>query len=354
VNAVPGGSSSRSHLETEIAAQPDAVQRLLDTVVPRLDTLAATTRDVDHVVLVGRGSSDNAARYAQYLLGIQHGLPVGLATPSVQTLYGATPRFGRAMVVAVSQSGRSPDVVEVLRAARDQGRPAIAVTNDPSSPLAAVATMVVPLTAGEERAVAATGTYTTSLVALALLSVAFRPAADRGPWLAELAALPDQMATVLADTRRAVPHEVVALRHLLVTGRGLAYGTAFEVALKVRELTGMLAEAFSPPDLLHGPIAAVDDHVGALLIAPAEPSAISQRELLGPLRERGASVAAISSDPELLEAVDLALPLASEPPAWLTPVTAVLPGQVLAGAIARARGRDVDAPVGLRKITETR
>jgi glucosamine--fructose-6-phosphate aminotransferase (isomerizing) len=343
-----------SHLDAEIAAQPDAIQRVLDASVPRLDEVAAAVGDVTHVVLVGRGSSDNAARYAQYLLGIQHGLPVGLATPAVQTLYGATPRFDGALVVAVSQSGRSPDVVGVLDAARRQGRPAIAITNDPTSPLAEAATTVLPLEVGEERAVAATGTYTTSLVALALVSIAFRPRTDQQPWLAELAALPGQVATVLDGVSHEVPGEVLPLAHLLVSGRGLAYGTAYEVALKVRELTGIVAEAFSPPDLLHGPIAAVEAGAGALLVAPREPSLASQRALLEPLRRRGALTLAISSDPGLLADVDVPLPLVAEPAPWLTPVTAVLPGQILASTLARARGRDLDAPVGLTKVTETR
>lgn len=350
-----------SHLATEIAAQPDVLQRTLDANVPQLDGLAAAFADVTHVVIAARGSSDNAARYAQYLLGIHHGLPVGLATPSLQTLYGATPRFDGALVAAVSQSGRSPDVVGVLAAARDQGRPAVAITNDAESPLAEAATHVVPLAAGPERAVAATGTYTASLVALALLDVALRPAADRRPWLDELAALPATVAAVLDGARRDAPDELVALHHLLVCGRGLGYGTAYEVALKVRELTGAVAEAFSPPDLLHGPIgavgtyaASVDDGAGALLVAPAEPSADDVRALLDPLRRRGAVTAAISGDADLLAAVDVALPLAAEPPAWLTPVTSVLPGQILAGAIAAARGRDIDAPEGLTKVTETR
>lgn len=342
-----------SHLETEIAGQPDAIQRLLDTTIPRLDDLALGTGDVTHAVLVGRGTSDNAARYAQYLLGVQHGLTAALATPSVQTLYGTTPRFDRALVVAVSQSGRSPDVVGVLEAARRQGRPAVAITNDPDSPLAAAATTVVDLGVAE-RAVAATGTYTTSLVALALLSVALRPGHERRPWLDELTAVPGAVADVLAAVPSPDAGDVADRDRLLVSGRGFAYGTAFEIALKVRELTGVVAEAFSPPDLLHGPIRAVGEGAGALLVAPNEPSAASQRELLGPLRDRGAVVAAISGDPALLDAVDVPLPLAAEPAPWLTPVTAVLPGQRLAVAIARARGLDLDAPVGLTKVTETR
>lgn len=341
-----------SHLEAEIASQPDAIQRLLDTTAPRLDELAVRTNDVTHVVLVGRGTSDNAARYAQYLLGVQHGLTASLATPSVQTLYGTTPRFDGAMVVAVSQSGRSPDVVGVLEAARRQGRPAVAITNDLGSPLAEAASAVIDLGV-EERAVAATATYTTSLVALALLSVAMRAGHERRPWLDELASLPTTVSRVLEGLPATPDTAVVAGDRLLVSGRGLAYGTAFEVALKVRELTGVVAEAFSPPDLLHGPIRAVGEGAGALLVAPNEPSAASQHELLGPLRDRGATIGAISGDPQLLEVVDVPLPLAAEPAPWLTPVTAILPGQHLAVAIARERDLDLDEPVGLTKVTET-
>ncbi|MFA9429504.1 SIS domain-containing protein [Egicoccus sp. AB-alg2] len=344
-----------SRLSTEIAEQPAAVGRLVDRVTPMLPELhrALWPADVHHVVLVARGSSDNAARYAQYLFGLHHRLPVALAAPSLGSVYGVEPDFRGAMVIAVSQSGQSPDVVGVLDAAQRQGRPTLAVTNDPDSPLAAAAGQVLDLGVGPERSVAATKTYTASLAALALVSVARFGDDRRAALLADLAALPEVLSATVDLDVTAAAAGLRDTEHLLVAGRGLNYGTTFEVALKVRELSGMVAEAYSPPDLLHGPIAAVAPGAAALLVAPTEPSLAGHRELVAPLRARGAVVAALSADPELLESVDLPIALPREPADWLTPVSTVVPAQRLAAALAADRGRDLDAPPGLHKVTRT-
>jgi glutamine---fructose-6-phosphate transaminase (isomerizing) len=344
-----------SHLHTEIAEQPAALAGLLDRVVPELARLRSRVwrDDVRYVVLVARGSSDNAARYAQYLFGLHHRLPVALATPSLGPLYGVTPDLSGALVVAVSQSGQSPDVVGVLEAARAQGRPALAITNDPTAPLAEAATDVLDLGAGVERAVAATKTYTSSLLALALLSAANAGPADRQRLVAELRAVPELVRTVLDVDVSAVAEALGDVSHLLVAGRGLNYGTAFEAALKVRELTGVVAEAFSPPDLLHGPIAAVASGAAALLIAPTEPSLPGQHELIAPLRERHARITAVSADRRVVAAADAAIELVAEPAPWLTPITTIVPVQRLAAAMASDRGLDLDRPEGLQKVTRT-
>jgi glutamine---fructose-6-phosphate transaminase (isomerizing) len=344
-----------NHLLTEIAEQPAALAGLLDRVVPDLDRLASDVwrDDVRYVVLVARGSSDNAARYGQYLFGLQHRLPVALATPSLGHLYGVTPEFSGAAVIAVSQSGQSPDVVGVLDAARRQGRPALAITNDPGSPLADAATEVLDLGVGSERAVAATKTYTSSLLALALLSTARTLAPERDRLLTELRQLPELVSAALDVDVEAAAHALRDVTHLLVAGRGLNYGTAFEAALKVRELSGVVAEAFSPPDLLHGPIAAVAAGAAALLIAPDEPSLANQHELIEALRGRHARITTVSGDRSVLAAADAALELGAQPAAWLTPITTIVPVQRLAAAMTRDRGRDLDAPEGLTKITRT-
>ncbi|GGI08422.1 SIS domain-containing protein [Egicoccus halophilus] len=345
-----------SRLHAETAEQPAAVARLLERVVPNLSTLRRELwrDDVSSIVLVARGSSDNAARYAQYLFGIEHRLPVALATPSLGSIYGVEPDFRQALVVAVSQSGQSPDVVGVLDAARRQGRPALAITNDPDSPLADAATCVLELGAGPERSVAATKTYTTSLTALALVAVAGLDTGRRRERLADLGLLPDVLETVLGLDTGAAAAGLSEVEHLLVAGRGLNYATAFEAALKIRELSGVVAEAFSPPDLLHGPIGAVSSGAAALLIAPSEPSLAGVAALAAPLRERGARLAVLSADASLLAVADVPLRLPREPADWLTPVTTIVPAQRLASALAADRGRDLDAPEGLTKVTRTR
>ena len=344
-----------TRLHTEIAEQPDAVTRLLDRVAPTLPQLhdALWSDDVHHVVLVARGSSDNAARYAQYLFGLHHHLPVALATPSLGSVYGVEPDFRGALVIAVSQSGQSPDVVGVLDAARRQGRPALAITNDPTSPLADAASHVLDLGVGVEASVAATKTYTASLAALALVSLARFGAPRREALLADLAELPAVLTNVVDTPVDMAAAGLGDTAHLLVAGRGLNYGTTFEVALKIRELSGIVAEAYSPPDLLHGPIAAVSPGAAALLVAPTEPSLAGHADLVSPLRERGAVVAALSADPALLAAVDLPIELRREPADWLTPISTIVPAQRLAAALAAGRGRDLDAPPGLNKVTRT-
>ncbi|MEX1164173.1 MAG: SIS domain-containing protein [Nitriliruptor sp.] len=349
-------TDATTHLRTEIGQQAEVIGRLVEASGPLRERMRATfaATDIDHVMLVARGSSDNVARYGQYLLGITCRLPVSLATPSLQSIYGVAPRLDRSLVVAISQSGRSPDVVGVLASGREQGRPTIAITNEPASPLAAVADHVIDLAAGEERAVAATKTYTSSLVAMALLAVALGDPAEAPKRLRDLAELPEVVEAVLAATPVELADRLVDTRHLLVTGRGLNYATAFEAALKIRELTGTVAEAFSPPDLLHGPIAALEAGAAALVIAPTEPSVASQRELVPVLRERGALLAIISADQDLLQAAALPFPLVREPAPWLTPVTSILPAQLLAARLASVRGMDLDRPTGLTKVTETR
>lgn len=348
-----------SWLDEEIAEQPEALARLLDAEAHGMAALGHTLRrqQITSVVLAARGSSDNAARYAQYLLGLHHGLPVALAAPSLGTVYGRHPRFAGALVVGVSQSGASPDVVGVIAAAAAQGRPTVAVTNDPDSPLAAAAAVVLPLHVGVERSIAATKTYTCSLAALALLSAALEEgSSERSARLDALRALPAAAAAVLdgaeGPARNAVTQDGWGER-CIVLGRGLNYSTAFEIALKLRELTGVAADPFSPPDLLHGPIAALAPGTPVVVVAPAEPSAESVATLLPQLTERGARTLVISGREDLLARAAVPLPLGAEPAPWLTPITAVLPGQLLAARLAEARGADPDRPRGLEKVTRT-
>jgi glutamine---fructose-6-phosphate transaminase (isomerizing) len=335
--------------DAEIREQPDVVARLLEREAPALRALAAELRRrrPRYAVIAARGSSDNAAHYAQHVLGRILRLPVVLATPSLHTLYDAPPRFIDAVVIGISQSGASPDVVSVVAEGARQGALTAAITNDPSSPLAAAAAHVVDLGAGDERSVAATKTYTASLAAIAAL------VAEGDPVLSgEVARLPQALAAQLALTGAAdaAVDAAAGWERLTVVGRGAHYATAFEAALKVRELAGIVAEAYSPADLLHGPIATAGPGQPLLAIAPAGPTEGSMRELVAAARERGARVAAIGHDPALgdpfLELVDV--------PEWLGPVVAIVPAQVLAVGLAVRRGVDVDAPFGLSKITLTR
>ena len=343
-----------SWLETEIRGQPAALARLLERQGGRAELAAPFRRDdVRYILIASRGSSSNAARYAQYLLGRAHRVPVMFATPSLYTIYGQPPRLDGAVVIGISQSGASPDVRAVLAEARRQGRPTIALTNDSGSPLAAEADVVVPLEAGDERAVAATKTYLNSLGAIALL---FAAIGSDDVAREELARMPDALERQVALSLELSPglEGYADAVGATVVARGVNYGTAFEIALKIRELSGLVVEAYSPADLMHGPIAAIRPGWPVVVVAPTGPAHASVAEVLPALEERRARLLAVSDVDALLERAQTPLPLVLGVPEWLSPLVAVVPGQVAAMRIALLRGLDVDSPAGLRKITLTR
>ena len=344
-----------SWLETELREQPNALQRLLEQ--QRASARGAARlfreRDVRYVLIASRGSSSNVARYAQYLLGRAHRVPVMFATPSLYTIYGQPPRLDGALVIGISQSGASPDVVAVLAEARAQGCPTLVLTNDIESPLARTAEAVLSLEAGEEHAVAATKTYLNSLGAVALL---FAEIGDDTVAREELAAMPDALAAQI-ELSLTEESPLEAYRNavgLTVVARGVNYGTGYEIALKIRELSGLVTEAYSPADLMHGPIAAIQPGWPVVVVAPSGPARPSVEEIVAPLRARGAGLVAISDVHAVLRRAQTKLRLAPGVPEWLSPLTSVVPGQVTALRLTRLRGLDLDHPVGLRKVTLTR
>jgi glutamine---fructose-6-phosphate transaminase (isomerizing) len=342
-----------SWVEAELNEQPAALERFLAAESANAVEIARglIRDDVRYLLIVSRGSSSNVARYMQYVFGTANRLPVSFATPSLYTVYDAPPELGPAAAIGISQSGASPDVVAVLAEAQRQGRPTLAITNDPKSPLAQAADWILPLHAGEERAVAATKTYLNSIAAVALLS----SAGDKE----RLRALREMPTTVAGQIERslAAAKDLDRYRNVdtgSVIARGVNYGTAFEIALKIRELSGVPLEAFSSADLLHGPIAALKPGRPAIVIAPTGRTLTSMRAAVEKVRERGSEVIAISDDPDFLAAADTALPLVSNVPEWLSPLITVIPGQVAAVRLATLGGADIDSPVGLTKITLTR
>lgn len=342
-------------LHAEIHEQPAAVQRLITAGRAATAELAAAIgrQSIKYVLIAARGTSDNAARYAQYLFGAHNRLQVALATPSLFTLYGVAPNLAGALVVGISQSGRSPDIVSVIEAGRAQGRPTLAITNAPDSPLARAADWVLPLDCGEERAVAATKTYTTSLAALALLSTAL--SGDEARY-AELAQMPEAMAQTLTALTPALPR-IERYRYAgrsAVIGRGFNYATAFETALKIKELTRMITEPYSSADFRHGPLAVLEGGFPLIIVAPSGKVFEDLAEFAGEAKRRGAELIVISDDAGLLKQAQLPLALPSGVPEWLSPLVAVLPGQLFAMHLAMAKGLEVDQPIGLTKITETR
>jgi glutamine---fructose-6-phosphate transaminase (isomerizing) len=279
-------------------------------------------------------------------LGAEAHLTVALAAPWLYADPARTPRIGRGAVLGISQSGRSPDVVGVLAAGRAQGRPTLALTNEEGSPLAQAADVTIPLGVGPERSVAATKTFTASLHAVAQIAAALEP---EGRVARGIGALPGRVtatsAEQLAGRRRFEVLERV--RRIVVVGRGFAYATAHETALKLRELSGIPAEAFSPPDLMHGPIAALDESTALWAIAPAA-------ETVRALRERAGPTIVVAADQDVLDLADIPVALPAAVDDWLAAVLAVLPAQAAGLWLAERLGVEVDHPHGLEKVTLTR
>jgi glucosamine--fructose-6-phosphate aminotransferase (isomerizing) len=344
-----------SLVRDEIAEQPAVVQALLSREAAAMRRIAADVEQARpaFVVTVARGTSDNAARYAQFLFGFRLRLPVALATPSLHTLYGTPPNYGGALVIGISQSGASPDVVGVVEEASRQGCVTVAITNEPDSPMGSAAAHVVDLGAGPERAVAATKTYTTSLAAVAAMVTEI---AGDGDQRRELERLGDHVAAELdlvAEPVAAAVAETGGWQRAAVMGRGANYGTAFETALKIKELTGIAAEPYSPADFMHGPVALAGRDYPIVAVVPTGATRDNLAEALVEVRRRGARPMVVTDDPTVADDGEAVLPLVSAPE-WLSPVAAVIPGQLLAVGIAEGRGLDVDQPFGLSKVTRTR
>lgn len=331
---------------TELDEQSDAVARLLHGNEAALAALPELAAGCTHVVAAARGTSDNAARYMQYVLGARNNLSVGLTTPSLFGPLGSPPRLTGALLVAISQSGQSPDLVNVVEEAARQGRPTLAITNDVESPMAAAADVVMDMCAGPEQAVAATKSYTASLVAAALVSQALAGADTR-----ELDGLPGLLATSdRADVAPATAGLVTAPR-CVVVGRGFQFATAFEWALKLQELTYIVAQPFSAADFRHGPVAVVQEGFPVLAVATAGPTHAEMVELIDDMLARRAHVVTMTDLPdETPGSVHVAVPPVA---GWLAPIVAAPTLQRFALALALGRGLDPDDPRGLTKVTRT-
>ncbi len=345
---------TQSHLYQEIHSQPNVLSQMLAQEAKAVQQLAKAmqAQDINHIVIAARGTSDNAARYAQYLLGAVNGLLVTLATPSLFSIYQQPPRFGKALVLGISQSGQSPDIVAVLTEAKRQGNLTAAITNVPDSNLAKAADYVIDLRAGVERSVAATKTYTTELAAIAMLSVAL---AKNQAMHDSLQQLPQLVATTLEQNAHMgdLVQRYRYMQHCVVIGRGFNYATAFELALKLKELTYTIVEPYSSADFLHGPLALIEPGFPVIAITPAGAVLPEMQNFLRTVKERGAEVIAVSNDADTLALARLPLTIPVVPE-WMSPLVTIIPGQLFAMNLAHARDFDVDKPRGLRKVTETR
>lgn len=342
-------------LHSEIFEQPERLASLLDkqkrTIVEIAGAIQA--RHVQYAFLAARGTSDNAGRYANYLWGAHNGLPLALATPSLFTYYQSPPRLQNALVIGISQSGQSPDIVSVLDEGRKQGCLTLAITNVPDSPLANVAELVIDIRVGTEKAVAATKTYTAELMAIAMLSAALNGSAER--WQ-ELASVPKWAAAGLALDKEIaqMTQRYRYMSHCVVLGRGFNYATAFEWALKLKELTYIIAEPYSSADFQHGPIAIVEGGFPILAVAPHGKVQASMRDMLTRLRkQKDAELVVISDDEAVLGLAQSQIRLPPGIPEWLTPLVCIVPAQLFACHLTEAKGYDTESPRSITKVTET-
>jgi glutamine---fructose-6-phosphate transaminase (isomerizing) len=349
----PPAGATTSRMRTEIFQQPDALARTLVGLADVRQRLRRLRNTVDRVVFFARGSSDNAAIYGRYLCELVVGVPAALGAPSVATVYHRRLDLQRTLAVAISQSGRTEEMVEVADWARRCGATTLAITNTHDSPLVDVVDLPVVTEAGDERAVPATKTYTSALLALAGLAEALsggRPFGDA------LQAVPEQASDLLArapDADRLAPI-LRACTSLSVIGRGFSLATAVEVALKVEEACGLPAAGLSSADLQHGPFAIVHEGTGVLVLAAAGgPTLPGLTSLAVRAAQSGARTCGIGGDERLRAACQAAV-AGADLPEEVAPIVEVIPGQLLTESMARLLGRDPDAPLGLTKVTQTR
>jgi len=337
----------------EISEQPDSIRNLLSFQFERTQSIADKLRGkFKYIVIAARGTSDNAARYAQYLLGAFNNYQVALATPSLYTIYGKQPDLSDALIIGISQSGQSPDIVSVLENAKKQERPTLCLSNDENSPLSKIADHIIPLHAGEELSVAATKTYTTSLAALAMLSLGFNFDEKKKT---DLFSLPDiienELPGFIETAENASRYRY--MEHCAVIGRGFNYATAFEIALKVKELTRVVAVPYSSADFKHGPIATVQPGFPVIVVASSGQMFAHIDGFTSHLEDIGAEIIVISDQDEILKKGKLSFKIPSGLDEWLSPVLNIIPGQLFARKLAIEKSLNVDRPEGLSKITET-
>ena len=350
--APPAGAS----LLAEIHEQPAAFGRLLEHE-DEYARVAAVARDrgATTIRMVGHGSSDNAAAYGVYAFGLLSGWTALRDSISLTIYYGADLDLRGSTVVGLSQSGRTPDVVEYVERARQAGAFTVALTNHPESELGAVAEAVLPIGAGPERSIAATKTYSATVAALALLA---GHGGGRGREVADgIRATAERFEALLETLEPQVPRVALAFAfvgRMFVVGRGLEFATAREIALKLLETCRVAAEPLTATDLAHGPVAALDPNFPVWTIASDEETLPAVLDAAARARQAGATLLASGSAADRVEGAAFALP-ASEPPLRvLGPLLSVAPGQLFAWALARAKGLDPDRPDGLTKVTLAR
>src|SRR2546423_3570584 len=337
----------------EIGEQPAALEKTIAEEHAKIARLGESIkqRDVDLIVLVARGSSDNAALFGRYLLEISTGIPVSLSAPSVHTIYHAKLNLKRALVIGVSQSGEGEDINRVLENARECGAFTIGITNEPASSMVKLADETLLMHGGQEQSVAATKTFTGQMMLFYMLAAALAQN-DRA---ISYEHIPDFAARAL-EQRPAIVELVqryVFMENCVVVGRGLAYANAYEFALKLMETCYVVAERFSSADFLHGPLALIDRHFPVMVFAPPGEMLTGTKDLITRLSELKADTLALTSDLDAAAKCTRSIIMPREIDEFLAPIPYIIPAQLFAALLAEAKGLDPDKPRSLSKVTRT-
>ena len=335
----------------EIAEQPAVLERTIAAEREKLVKIGDFLRqkDIDLIVLVARGSSDNAAHFGRYLLEVTTGIPVSLAAPSVYTLYNAKMRLKRAVVIGVSQSGEGDDINHVLEEAKHAGAFTLAITNESSSAMARIADETLLIHAGREKSVAATKTYTGQMLHFYLLASAVGNKRIDYHKIPAITSKTLELQSVVEE----MVQRYAFMENCVVVGRGMNYGNSYELALKLMETCYVVAERFSSADFFHGPLAIVERRFPVILFAPTGVTKKSNIELLNRLKELNADSLSITNDDEIAGLSSRSIRMPDELDEFLSPIPFIIPAQLFAAHLAEAKGLDPDAPRSLAKVTKT-
>jgi glutamine---fructose-6-phosphate transaminase (isomerizing) len=335
----------------EITEQPVVLERTINAEREKVAKLREfiQKREIDLIVLVARGSSDNACHFGRYLLEVTCGVPVSLSAPSVFTLYNAKLNLSKALVIGVSQSGEGTDINTVLEHAKKSGALTIGITNEADSTMAKIADETLLIHAGREKSVAATKTYTGQMLHFYHLAEMFSDTKI------EFERIPHYAAQVL-QLRSEVQNLVeryVFMENCVVVGRGMNYGNSYELALKLMETCYVVAERFSSADFFHGPLAIIERRFPVIMFAPHGVTKQSNLDLLNRLQELNADSLSITNDEDIAKLSSRALRMPKEIDEFLSPIPFIIPAQLFAALLSAAKGIDADAPRSLSKVTKT-
>ena len=335
----------------EIAEQPQVLEQTIAAERDKLTKLGDYLRqkDIDLIILVARGSSDNAALFGRYLLEVTTGIPVSLSAPSVFTLYNAKLRLKRAVVIGVSQSGEGVDINHVLERSKECGAFTIGITNEAASSMAKIADETLLIHAGREKSVAATKTYTGQMLHFYMLASAI------GDRRLEFHKIPDfvEKALELQERVKEIVQRYVFMENCVVVGRGMNYGNSYELALKLMETCYVVAERFSSADFFHGPLAIIERRFPVILFAPLGVTQPSSLDLLNRLHELNADCLSITNDADVSKRATHSILLPADIDEFLSPIPFIVPAQLFAAHLSEAKGLDPDAPRSLSKVTKT-